>query len=133
MSTVPLPLPSDRSFGTLFTVVFALAAGVGWWHGKSWAPWTTGLGLATLLATLVVPAWLRPFNRAWMTLGEWMNRIVSPIVLGLIYFVLFTPLAYAMRLVGRDALRLRRDRQAASYWIDREPPGPDPKSLPNQF
>lgn len=126
-------LPSDRSFGVVFVVFFALLAALAWWRGGSWAAWPAGLSLLTLIVAWLRPRLLRPLNRQWMRLAELLHRIVSPVVLGLIYFGLFTPMAWGMRLRGRDALNRRFDAGAKSYWIDREPPGPDPKSLPNQY
>lgn len=128
-----LDLPSDRSFGFLFVAVFALLSLWAWWRGAVWAPWPAGLGALTLLVTLVRPTLLHPLNRQWMRLAELLNRVVSPLVLGLIFFGLFTPVAWGMRLRGRDALRRRFDPSASTYWIERDPPGPDPKSLPNQY
>ncbi len=127
------PLPSDRSFGLLFVAVFALLSVWAWWAGAAWAMWPAALGALTLLVTLVRPALLNPLNRQWMRLAELLNRVVSPVVLGLIYFGMFTPVAWGMRLRGRDALRRRFEPDAATYWIERDPPGPDPKSLPNQY
>lgn len=127
------PLPSDRSFGLLFVAVFTLLSVWAWWTGSAWAVWSAALGALTLLITLVRPALLNPLNRQWMRLAELLNRVVSPVVLGLIYFGLFTPTAWGMRLRGRDALRLHLEPDAATYWIERDPPGPDPTSLPNQY
>ena len=52
---------------------------------------------------------------------------------GLLFFVTITPIGFVMRLFGKDFLRLRMDRRAPSYWIDRQPPGPPPQSMKNQF
>jgi len=54
-------------------------------------------------------------------------------VLGIMFFVVITPMALVMRALGKDLLRLRFDRAAASYWIDRTPPGPPPESMKDQF
>jgi hypothetical protein len=132
MSSSP-PLPSNRSFGTLFVVVFALLGAYGWWRSQPLFPWAFGLSALTLAVTLVVPNWLAPANRAWMKLAEILNRIVSPIVLGASFYVVLTPIAIVMRLMGRDAMKRRFEPSVPSYWIDREPPGPDPAGLPNQF
>ena len=129
----PLPLPSDRSFGTVFVVFFSLVAVLVWWRGGTWARWPAGLSVLTLVITLARPSLLHPLNKAWMKLAEVLNRIVSPVVLGLIYFGLFTPVAACMRLAGRDVLRRKVEPAVPSYWIGRDPPGPDPQSLPNQF
>ena len=126
-------LPSNRSFGALFVVVFALVGAWGWWRGNALYPWAFALSALTLLLTLLTPDWLAPANRAWMKLGELLNRIVSPIALGLIFFGVLTPMALAMRLFGRDAMKRRFEPSARTYWIERDPPGPDPSGLPNQF
>jgi hypothetical protein len=127
------PLPSNRSFGTLFVVVFALLGGYWWWRSNVLYPWAFGLSALTLLVTLAAPDWLTPANRAWMKLAEILNRIVSPIVLGAIFFVVLTPTAFVIRMLGRDAMKRRFDPAARTYWVERDPPGPDPAGLPNQF
>ena len=131
MKTVPLP--SNRSFGTLFVVVFGLLGGYSWWRGGAVYPWAFGLSVLTLAITLARPDWLAPANRAWMKLAEWLNRIVSPIVLGVIFYGIFAPTAWVMRLAGRDAMKRRFEPAARTYWVERDPPGPDPAGLPNQF
>jgi hypothetical protein len=78
-------------------------------------------------------AWLAPLNRAWMKLGELMGRVVSPVVLGIIFFGVFTPVGLAMRLFGRDAMARQFDRRLNSYWVNREPPGPAEDSYRNMF
>ena len=65
--------------------------------------------------------------------GRHAQPIVSPIVLGVMFFGVFTPIGIVMRLAGRDAMRRRLDPPARTYWQDRDPPGPDPSGLPNQF
>jgi hypothetical protein len=62
-----------------------------------------------------------------------LGKLTSPIVLGLLFYGFITPLAFAMRLAGKDPLRLKFDRAADSYWIRRDPPGPEPESMTNQF
>jgi hypothetical protein len=129
-----VPLPSDRSFGITFTVVFLLVSIWAVWTGRS----TLGVAfavasMAVLLVAWLTPKWLRPLNRAWMKFGAALHVVVNPIVLGAIYFGVIAPVAIGMRLGGRDALRRRLDPQARSYWIERTPPGPPPDSLPHQF
>lgn len=126
-------LPSNRSFGTMFVVVFGLWGGYSWWRGGAVYPWAFALSALTLVVTLARPMWLTPANRAWMLLAQLLNRIVSPIVLGVIFYGIFTPTAWAMRLGGRDVMKRRFEPAARSYWVERDPPGPDPAGLPNQF
>jgi hypothetical protein len=127
-------IPSDRSFGFTFVVVFALLAVWQAWTGHvAIALFFTGLSAATLFVALWRPALLNSLNRAWMKLGALLHRIVSPVVLGGMYFLVITPFGIVMRLAGRDALQRRLDPKARSYWVKRDPPGPAPDSLPHQF
>jgi hypothetical protein len=129
-----IALPSDRSFGLTFVVVFAIiAAWQAWADRAGIASIFAGLSIAILIAALSRPVLLHGLNRAWMRFGALLHKVVNPLVLGAIYFLVFTPVALGMRLAGRDALRRQLDAQAKSYWINRDPPGPPPDSLPNQF
>lgn len=127
------PLPSDRSFGLTFATVFALIGAWALW--KSSIYWTVHLGLAGafLLAALAVPRLLHRLNVAWMWLGGQLNRVVSPIVMGVVFFGILSPLAAVLRMRGRDVLQRNFDPASASYWISRKPPGPDGSSFPRQF
>ncbi len=127
------PLPSNRSFGILFTVVFALVGAYLWRKHLAGHGWLLAASGLTLMVTLAVPDWLAPFNRTWMKLAELLNRIVSPLVLGLIFYGILTPIAWGMRLAGRDEMKRQFEPQSKTYWQDRDPPGPDPSGLPNQF
>jgi hypothetical protein len=93
------------------------------------------LGLAAAFAAVawMRPAWLRRANDLWIKLGLLMGRIVNPIVLGLLFYLVITPFGLGARLFGKDLLRLRLDRTAKSYWIERTPPGPAPETMRQQF
>ncbi len=129
----PILLPSDRSFGFTFAVVFALAGGWLAWKQSGYTVTAFVLAAVFLLAALAIPKVLHPLNVAWMHLGHLLNKIVSPIVMGVIFFGLVTPIAAVMRLRGRDVLRRRYDPASRSYWIERNPPGPDGSTFPQQF
>lgn len=88
-------------------------------------------GIICGLLAYTSPRSLAPLNRAWFHLGELMGKIVSPVVLGIIFFGLLTPISLLTRLLGRDELRLKR-RAVNSYWIDRAS-GPTGDSFKNQF
>jgi len=127
-------ISSNRSFGLLFAVVCLLFSAYAAFRGSVVLivfVWLTG-AIVFVVVAVVAPRLLMPFNKAWMMLGELMSKVVSPLVLGLIFFVLITPTAVFSRLFGRDELRLNR-LKANSYWIDRMPPGPTGDSFNNQF
>lgn len=124
---------SDRFFGLTFCVVFAL---FGLWPllgGRSPSPVFLGIGLVFLSLALAAPALLAPLNRLWLKFGALLHGITSPIILGVMFFLVIMPIGLVMRLFGKDFLRLRFDREVPSYWIRREPPGPEKTSLDKQF
>ena len=124
---------SNRNFGMVFAGVCALLAALAAWRGqeRAWA-WAAA-AVAFFIVALVAPKLLGPFNTAWFRLGLVLNRVVSPIVMGAAFFVALTPMALVLRAFGKDPLHLRWDRLAATYWIRRDPPGPLPESMRDQF
>ena len=124
---------SDRQFGLVFAVVFALVAGWPLLSGRPVRWWSLALAAVFLGLALTRPAVLAPLNRVWLRFGLLLHAVVSPIVLGLVFFTTVTPIGLALRLLGKDPLRLRFDRAASTYWIDRRPPGPSPDTMPRQF
>ncbi|MEI8187035.1 MAG: SxtJ family membrane protein [Chlorobiaceae bacterium] len=130
----PTKLPSERKFGILFTLVFLGNAVYGIYKGTPQVNWLPWLGAGTLLSliTLVAPHLLVPFNKAWFYLGQLIGKIVSPIVLGIIFYGIITPVALLLRYIGRDELRLNR-LPLKTYWVERTPPGPDIDSFNHLF
>jgi hypothetical protein len=131
--SIETPLPSNKKFGWFFVFVFAVVAA--YFYYKQITPWGAvfaGAMVLTGFIALLAPQWLNVPNRLWFGLGMLLGRIVSPIVLGVIFFLLITPVALVTRLGGRDVLRLKK-RTVTSYWIDREPVGPAADSFKNQF
>jgi hypothetical protein len=133
---------SDRGFGlTVGGILLAVAVvrvGLGWWSsGVVHLGWFEaalgGVGVVLLLFGLAAPAVLAPLNRAWTRLGLLLFKVVNPIVLGLIFLVTIVPIGLILRVTGKDPLRLRFDPDAQSYWIPRDPPGPAPETMPQQF
>jgi hypothetical protein len=128
-----LQVGSDRSFGIVFTVFFGIVGGLPLLGGGGPRLWAFGVAGAFLGAAFVAPKVLHPLNVLWMRFGALLNLIVSPLVLGLLFFLTITPIGLLARLMGKDLLRLRWDKQAPSYWIVRTPPGPPPETMKNQF
>lgn len=133
-SSLKPTLASERSFGILFFVVFMVVAAYFWHKGyeDSWVYGAIALSVFFLLAGFLAPALLRPLNKLWFQLGLLMGRVVSPIVLGVIFFILLSPIAILMRVFGRDELKLKK-RDVNSYWVERQPHGPTPESFKEQF
>jgi nitrate reductase NapE component len=124
---------SNRSFGWVFTAVFLI---IGLWPLVSGHPprgWSLIVSGLFMTVTLAAPALLGPLNRLWLRFGLLLNRIISPIALGIMFYVVVTPMGWLMRTVGKDNLRLRGGDKDGSYWIKRDPPGPKADSLHNQF
>lgn len=124
---------SHRVFGWVMSIVAALVAAWAWRHGKSWVWWPSGISFGLALIASARPALLAPLNRMWMALGHILGRIVSPIIMSLIYFGVVTPIAIVARWRGVDPMKRRFDPQATTYWIERKPPGPDPTTMERQW
>lgn len=124
---------SNRSFGWVFTVFFLILAFLPLLGGGGVRYWALAASAAMAVVTLVRPSLLEVPNRAWGRFGLWLGRIVSPVMTGVVFYGVVTPIGLLMRLVGKDVLRLRRDPAATSYWIVRDPPGPPPQSMSDQF
>ena len=129
------PPPSRlRQFAALWIVFFGgLAVWQGLWHGRA----AVGIGCAVLAVTigplgLVRPTALRPIFVGWMVLAFPIGWVISHVILALVFYGLFTPLALVFRLIGRDALALRRSAAARSYWQPR-PQVADPRRYFKQF
>jgi hypothetical protein len=124
---------SVRAFGVTMAVAIVLIALLNLWHDGKWWPWLLGLAALLLATTYLWPSLLRPLNQVWFKLGMLMHAVVSPIVMALLFFTGITATAVIMRIFGKNLLRLRRPQNAQSYWIPRQPPGPAPESMRDQF
>lgn len=127
-------LPSNKKFGLLFFGIFLAMALYA--YSKNVATLTVGLLLllssAFLISSFFYQALLNPLNKAWFMLGLALGKIVSPIVLGIIFFGLITPIALIARLLGRDELKLKRPKKS-SYWSEPIGSNSDADSFKNQF
>jgi hypothetical protein len=127
---------SDRAFGL---TTGAIVSGIGLWR----AVFGTGpdavalvllvVGVSLAALGLLAAHLLAPVNRLWTRLGLVLFRVVNPLLMLLIYMIGVLPVGLTMRALGKDPLRLRREPKAHSYWIERQPPGPLPDTIENQF
>jgi hypothetical protein len=120
-SHVPTTMGSERSFGFLVGGILLVIAlwPLHAWEQPHWWALVPALPLIALAA--IRPSLLAPLNKLWFKLGMLLGRIVSPIVLGIVYFLWITPFALVLRLMKKKLLALDFEPQAKSYWIIRQP------------
>ena len=127
-------LPTNKKFGLLFFCIF-LALTL-YAYSKNEATLIIGSLLLIsgffLISSFFYQSLLAPLNKAWFMLGLALWKVVSPIVLGIIFFILITPLALITRLLGRDELKLKRAK-TSSYWSEPIGSNSDADSFKNQF
>ena len=124
---------SNRVFGLVFTAFFALLSALSWYRGRWEWPWALGFAATFLVLALAWPSSLTMPNRLWTRFGLLLHRIVSPVVLMLMFFLVISPYGLLMRLFRKDPLKLEIRKDLDSYWIARTPPGPDPRTMDKQF
>mgnify|MGYP006119171037 CR=1 FL=1 len=128
-----IELPSNRKFGSFFTAVFLI---IGWYffsvETANFSYVSFGVATIFFLVTLVNAKLLLPLNKLWMRFGLLLGMIVSPIVFGVIFFGLFTPISLLMTLFGRDELRLKL-KSRDSHWKSKEMTASQSDSFKRQF
>jgi Saxitoxin biosynthesis operon protein SxtJ len=118
---------NNTKFGLVLFGVCALVYGFGVWSGHPSHPaWLIAAGIF-LAITLTIPRILEPLRRQWMRLGGLLHVVVSPVLLGLFFYTVVTPVGLCLRLMSKDPLRLKRG--ATTYWVERDPPGPEPRTM----
>lgn len=120
-SHTEVEMGSERSFGIVFAVVFAIIA---FWpvlfHGGSVRLWALAVAAVFLVVAFAAPQVLKPLNRLWFLFGLLLSKIISPIVMGIIFFVTVTPIGLIRRMKNPDPLNQAFDADAPSYWITRD-------------
>ena len=112
--------PSNRSFGFLFTLVFALIGLTPWWRGGPVRLWAIAVAAVVGLVAIAAPRALAPLNRVWLRLGLAMHRVVNPVIMGALFFLVVTPFGLVRQVMGKGLTpRLLKDPRASTYWIDR--------------
>lgn len=129
----PETTASDKSFGFVFTAVFALYGGWPLVHANPPRFWALTIAAGFAIIALIKPQILHPLNRVWMGFGALLHRILSPVIMSLIFFLCVTPIGWIMRLRGIDLLSRNRNSKHQSYWITLDGPSPSPESFKNQF
>ncbi len=122
-------ISSNRSFGIVFFVVFLLVALYPLIHAEEIRLWSLIISIIFLILGLLNSKILGPLNKIWFKFGILLGKIVSPLIMGIIFFLVVTPIGFIMKLLRKDILNLKYNKNK-SYWIEKN--GPKSK-MKNQF
>ena len=125
-----IKLGSNRSFGIVFFIVFVLIAIYPLINQEEVRLWSLIISFLFLFLGLLNSKILTPLNKLWFKFGILLGKIVSPIIMGIIFFLVVTPIGLLMRLFGKDVLNLKLNKNESSYWVKKV--GPKSK-MKNQF
>ena len=124
-----IKIGSNRSFGIVFFVVFLLIALYPLLEGSDLRIWSLIISFIFFALGLINSNLLTPLNKLWFKFGLFLGKIISPLIMGIIFFIVVTPIGIIMRLLKKDLLNLKYDKKD-SYWIEKT--GPKSK-MKNQF
>ena len=114
-----IKISSNRSFGLVFFVVFLIIALWPLKSGEEFRLWSLVLSIIFFILGVLNSKLLTPLNRLWFKLGMFLGSIVSPIVMGMVYFIVVTPTGVFMRLLGKDLLKTSKEKYTSTYWMKR--------------
>ena len=129
MNNDKIEISSNRSFGIIFFIVFLLIAIYPLIKNEELRIWSLIIAIIFLILGLLNSKILTPLNKLWFKFGLFLGKIVSPMIMGMIFFLVVTPIAFLMRIIGKDLLNLKFDKNK-TYWIEKK--GPKSK-MKNQF
>ena len=133
VSELEIRASSDRALGFVLAAFFLVVALAPLLHRAAVRGWALAASLVLVAIAFLAPGLLHPVNLVWTRLAILLHRIVSPIVMALLFFFGFALTGFVLRALGKDLLRLRPASGSNSYWITRNPPGPPPESMARQF
>tara|TARA_B100000401_G_scaffold436014_1_gene378733 strand:- start:915 stop:1307 length:393 start_codon:yes stop_codon:yes gene_type:complete len=116
MKQKEIKISSNKSFGLVFFVIFIIIALWPLLNDENIRIWSIIVSIIFLILGLLNSKILTPFNKLWMRLGALLGIIVSPIVMGVVYFGIITPIGLIMKLFGKDVLNLKLDKNKKTYW-----------------
>ena len=129
MNNDNIEISSNRSFGIIFFIVFLLIAIYPLINNEELRIWSLIIAIIFLILGLLKSKILTPLNKLWFKFGLFLGKIVSPMIMGMIFFLVVTPIAFLMRIIGKDLLNLKFNKNK-TYWIEKK--GPKSK-MKNQF
>ena len=114
-----IKISSNRSFGIVFFIVFLLIALYPLLKGNDLRVWSLIISFVFLILGLINSKILTPLNRLWFKFGLLLGKFISPLIMGIIFFIVVTPIGIIMRLLKKDLLNLKYNRKE-TYWIERK-------------
>ena len=124
-----IKIGSNKSFGIVFFIVFFIIALFPLINNSEIRVWAVIISLIFLILGLINSKILTPLNKAWFKFGIFLGKIISPLIMGIIFFLVVTPIGILMKMLKKDLLNLKFDKHK-SYWIEKS----EPKSkMKNQF
>ena len=130
MEKISVKISTNRSFGLLFFIVFLA---ISLWPLKSQEDlrlWAFILALIFFVLGILNSKFLTPLNKLWMKFGIFLGSIISPFVMGVVFFMVVTPIGLIMRFLGKDLLRIKKSKFVSTYWISR---GEQNNTMKRQF
>ena len=122
-----------REFGLTIGVILVILGAVILWRGKPTYPYFLGVGTVFIILGLALPGVLKPLQKVWMSFAVIMGFFVSRIILTILFFVVLTPMSIIVRLLGKDILDQRIDKNRKTYWQERSVKTKDKASYENQY
>ena len=129
MNNHNIKISSNKNFGIVFFVVFFIISVYPLLYGQNLRFWSLIVAIIFLALGLLNSNILTPLNKVWFKFGLFLGRIISPIVMSMIFFLVVTPISFVMRILGKDVLNLKKNN-SNTYWIKKSGPKSEMK---NQF
>ena len=115
-----IKISSNRNFGLVFFVIFLIVALWPLKSGEDIRLWSLVISIIFFILGVINSKLLMPLNKLWFKFGILLGSIVSPIIMGIVYFAVVTPTGVLMRLLGKDLLRMSKVKNTSTYWIKRD-------------
>ena len=125
-----IKISTEKNFGIVFSIFFLIISFYPLIYQKNINYWTLVISFIFLTLGIFFPKILKKPNYLWFKFGIFLGSIISPIIMGLVFFFTVTPTGIMMRLMGKDILKQKIDKKTYTYWINSEPKD---QSMKNQF
>jgi len=114
-----IKIGSNRNFGLVFFFVFLIVGLLPLLKEEPFRIWSIVIAIIFLILGLMNSKLLTPLNKLWFKFGLFLGYLVSPIVMGIVFFLVITPIGFVMKIMGKDLLNKKKDNDKKSYWINR--------------